>query len=42
MSIGEAQGNGLQEDGIVVRQKYHSQSTGMLKRLMSRLTAKEE
>lgn len=42
MSMGEAQGNGLQEDGIVVRQKYHSQSTGMLKRLMSRLTAKEE
>lgn len=39
---GTVQGNGLQEDGIVVRQKYKSQSTGMLQRLMSRLSVKKE
>ncbi|MDO5686357.1 MAG: response regulator [Neisseria sp.] len=37
----KVQGNGLQEDGIVVRQKYKAQSTGMLQRLMSRLAVKE-
>lgn len=36
----KVQGNGLQEDGIVVRQKYRSQSTGMLQRLMNRLMEK--
>lgn len=35
-------GNGLQEDGVVVRQKYKSHSSGMLQRLMSRLAVKEE
>lgn len=34
--------NGLQEDGIVVRQKYKAQSTGMLQRLMSRMTNAKE
>ncbi|MBQ5430002.1 MAG: hypothetical protein IIU35_06365, partial [Neisseriaceae bacterium] len=37
----KVQGNGLQEDGIVVRQKYRAQNTGMLQRLMSRLAVKE-
>lgn len=37
----KVQGNGLQEDGIMVRQKYKAQSTGMLQRLMNRLAVKE-
>ena len=37
----KVQGNGLQEDGIVVRRKYKAQSTGMLQRLMSRLAVKD-
>lgn len=36
------QGNGLQENEFVVRQKYKSQSTGMLQRLMSKLTNTDE